>query len=718
MSSANSSPANAKLLAEFPPVSYEDWRKLVESELKGAPFEKKMVTGTYEGIALQPLYRREDVPPLPHLNSFPGFPPFVRGATASGYLQKSWDISQEIATSSPTEFNNAARNYISRGLNALNMVLDQATRSGHDPDWARPEEVGSGGLSIATLGDLDRTLDGIDLEKTSLFVRSGASALPFAALLVALVRKRKKTPTALRGCIEMDPLGVLSHEGKLPQSFAGAYREMAALTRWAADRAPHLQTICVHSRAWHEAGGNAVQELGFTLATGIEYLREMNRLGLPVERVAPRMRFAVTVGENFFMEIAKLRALRMLWSRAVSISGGSAAAQRLHLHVRTSRWNKTVNDPYNNLLRSTVEAFAGVLGGCDSMQVGAFDEVIRRPDDFSQRLARNTQLILQRECHLNEVIDPAGGSWYVEALTAELAGRAWTLFQEVEKLGGMGTALQAGFPQKAVAATAAEKIKGVTRRRDSVVGVNQYANSKEKPLEIPTLDAKAFHKRRVQQVSAHRTSMENEASEQVLEKLALVVENRNNGLFEACVDAVLAGSTIGEVTRALRINETPCPSVTPVCITRAAVPVERLRSLMDQFTTRTNERPQVFLCNMGSLKEHKARADFSRGFLAVGGYDVLSPDGFKTAEAAAEAFAASKARVAVLCSTDDNYPALVPQLVTALRSKRSDAIIILAGFPQDQVEAHKKTGVDDFIHIRADAAELLTQLHHRLGIVL
>jgi len=708
----------AKLLDQFAPVSFEDWRKLVQTELKDAPFDKKMFSSTPEGIRLKPIYRREDIAGLLHVDSLPGFAPFVRGAHASGYVRQPWNISQEIAFSSSREFNHAARNSISRGLNALNMVLDQATRDGHDPDWALPEQVGSGGLSVATLQDLDQALDGIDLHTTSLFIRSGASAMPFAAVLVALARKRKKTPTALRGCIEMDPLGVLAHQGKLPQSLEGAYREMAALTRWATNHAPHLQTICVHSRAWHESGANAVQELAFALATAVEYLRALDCRGLGVDQVAPSIRFAITVGVNFFMEIAKLRALRMLWSRVTAALGASSTSQALSLHVRTSQWNKTAYDPYNNMLRATVEAFAGVLGGCDSMQVGAFDEVFRKPDDFSLRIARNTQLVLQKECHLNHIIDPAGGSWFVENLTAELAQKAWGLFQEVEKLGGMEAAMRAEFPQKTVAAMAAEKIKSVNRRRDSIVGVNQYANPKEKPLERPAEDATAFHKRRVQQVASHRTSLEEDQSEIVLEKLAKVVETKGADLFEACVEAVGAGATLGEITRAVRISDSPCAPVSPVCITRAAAALESLRAATDRFVAAGRERPKAFLCNMGSLRDHKARADFSRGFLSVAGYEVLSPAGFKTPQEAAEAFAKANAKIAVICSTDDNYPALVPPLVQALRAKKPETLILLAGYPQDQLEAHKKSGIDDFIHIRADALELLSQVHQKLGIEL
>lgn len=711
-----SNTATNGLLSEFPAVSYEDWRKLVEAELKGAPFLKKMFTSTPEGITLRPIYRRDDIAEMPHVYSMPGFAPFVRGSNASGMVGRPWKVSQELTFSSPTEFNHAARNSISRGLNALNIVLDKATRDGNDPDWAKPEDVGFGGLSIATVNDLDRALDGIDLEKTFLLIRSGASAMPIAALLVALTRKRKKTLTALRGCIEMDPLGVLSHEGKLPQSMQGAYDEMAALTQWSAERAPHLQTMCVHGRAWHESGASAVQELAFVLAMGVEYLREMNNRGLDVNVVAPRTRFAITVGENFFMEIAKLRALRMLWSRAVQTLGGSPESQRLSLHVRTSLWNKTTHDPYNNLLRTTVEALAGVLGGCDSMQVGAFDEVVRQPDDFSRRIARNTQLVLQQECHLEHVIDPIGGSWLVENLTAELGKLAWAQFQEVWKMGGMEVALRAGYPQKEIAKVAADKLKAVASRKASIVGVNQYANPKEKPLDRPPLDPNVFYKRRVNQVIAHRTSMETDSSEVVLEKLTAVVEKRGALRFEACLEAVIAGATIGEITRALRIHESPCQPITPVCITRAAASYEKLREEMDAYTARAGCPAQVFLCNMGSLKEHKARADFSRGFFSAGGYDVVSPNGFSNATDAANAFAETAARIAVICSTDDKYPALVPDIVKALRAKRPDVFVVLAGYPQDQVAAHKAADVNEFIHLRCDAVAVLKKCHKEAGV--
>lgn len=704
------------LLAEFPAASHAEWKALVEAELKGAPFDKKMLSPTYEGLVLQPVYRREDGAKVGHANSLPGFAPFVRGARASGYVGRPWDVSQEIGCSSAAEFNDAARAGLQRGLTALNMVVDMATRKGADPDWAVPSEVGAGGLSVATLSDLERALEGIDLERVPLFVRSGASGMPFAALLAALVQKRGLDLGRVRGCIEVDPLGVLAHEGRLPQSMEGAYREMAALTEWAAARAPGLQTVCVHGRAWHEAGGSAVQELAFTLATGAEYLRAMHGRGLGVEVVAPRVRFAHTVGVQFFMEMAKLRAARMLWSRLVSVLGGSEDAQRMSLHVRTSFFNKTFFDPHTNLLRTTVEAFGAVLGGCDSLQVGAFDEVIRTPDEFSMRIARNQQLVLREECYLTSVIDPAGGSWFVESLTEDLARRAWGLFQEIEKQGGMASSMRAGWPQREVAKTAEARLANVARRRDSVVGTNVYANVGEKPLPVTPSDPAEFHRRRVKQIGAVRTSADDARNQVVLERLGAVVGKSGSGLVEQAMSAVTAGATLGELTRAVRIVDRAEDPIVPVCLTRVSIPFERLRRAVDAHAVAAGRRLRLFLANMGPPKQHRARAEFSRGFFEIAGFEVVSPSGHETPEAAAEAAVVAGADAVCVCSTDETYPAIVPGLVGALRSRKPGAYVILAGYPPEQVESLKAAGVNEFIHVRANVLEVLKHIAKELGV--
>lgn len=706
------------LLSEFPEAGYPEWRTLAEESLGGAPFEKRLVTHLVEGIELQPLYRAEDVRGLDFARSLPGFAPFVRGARAAGHLGAGWEISQELTYPEASEFNMAARHDVDRGLNGINMVLDRATRNGHDPDWAKPGDVGVWGMSVATLEDLHKALDGIDLEKVSLFVRSGSSALPFAALLVALARKRGKSPDKLRGCIEMDPIGVAAHEGALPHSFDQAYREMRELLVWAADNAPGLETICVHGRAWFEGGGHAVHGLGFTLATGAEYLREMMRRGLTVDQVATHMRFALTVGSRFFVEIAKLRAARMLWARLVQVLGGSEEAQRLRIHVRTGQWNKTIFDPYVNMLRTTTEAFSGVVGGCDSMQVGPFDEVVRFSDEFSRRIARNTQLILHEECRLDRVIDPAGGSWFIESLTAELAKRGWALFQEVERRGGMAAAMRAGFPQAEIAAAAAVQAKKVAQRSKIIVGTNRYAHQPEEPLPGSNFDGAAFRKRRAGQIETYRTAADNRRNTEVMAGLSGIVEAGPGEVLEACVAAVRAGATLGEVTRTLRIQDHPDEPMPRVTICRVSEGYEKLRLAVIEHGRRAGGRPKVFLAAMGPVRQHKARADFSRGFFEVAGFDVVGGVGYPDADAAAVAAAESGAGIVVICSTDETYPGLVPPLAVAIRARVPAAVLVLAGYPPDQIEAHKAAGVEEFIHVRADALETLTRLAKRAGVAL
>ncbi|MCC6234747.1 MAG: acyl-CoA mutase large subunit family protein [Verrucomicrobiales bacterium] len=705
-----------RLLSEFPPVTMEHWRTLVEAELKGAPFDKKMFSATHEGVTLRPLYVAEDLAKLTHLGALPGSYPFVRGTSSAGFAGRPWEVSQEIAGPSPTEFNDAAHASLARGVTALNLVLDRATRQGADPDSALPEEVGAGGVSLSTLDDLVRAFEGLDWQTTPVFVRSGASAMPFAALLVALARRRGWDLAQLRGCIEMDPLGVLAHEGRLAQSLDAAYREMASLTQWAATHAPRLQTVCVHGRAWHEAGGQAVQELAFTLAMAVEYLREMTTRGLAVRVVAPRVRLAFTVGSQFFMEIAKLRAARMLWAKAVSVLGGDDAAQRASLHVRTAHFNKTRYDAHVNLLRTTVESLAAVLGGCDSLQVGRFDEVLRGDNEFAQRVARNQQLLLKHECHLAGVADPAGGSWYVESLTAELAEKAWAMFQEIERQGGMHRAMAAGWPQAQVEAVQAKRREQVERRRESVVGVNVYANPTESMPESPAVVTSGFAARRAQQVAAYRTASDDARHHEVLGRLAEVVGQSDASLFEACVAAASAGASLGEISRAVRIKGAAGAVIRPVVLTRLSEGYERLREAVDAHVRKTGRRPVVFLANLGPLRQHKARADFSRSFFEVAGLHVINPPGFKGPEDAAATAISAGAEAMCICSTDETYPELVPPLVRAVRAQSPGVLVLLAGYPPDQVEAHKASGVDDFIHVRANALSVLTAVARRLGV--
>jgi methylmalonyl-CoA mutase len=482
---------------------------------------------------------------------------------------------------------------------------------------------------------------------------------------------------------------------------------MAQMTAWAEQEAPALQTIAAQSYPYHNSGGNAIQELAFVLTTGVEYLRAMQERGLDIESVAPRMGFGFAVGTQFFMEIAKLRAARILWAQVVEAFGGSAEAQKMHLHIRTSAWNKTVYDPYVNMLRTTVEAFAGSMGGCNSMHVAPFDEIMRQPDEFSRRIARNTQLILQQECNFNRLIDPAGGSWYVESLTDQLARAAWGLFQEVEKQGGMLKALQAGFPQSQVAEVAKKRADALASRKDVLLGTNMYPNLFEKNLDPRTPDFAALRKERAAQVT-HAPAAQ--------EKLSAIGQASGAARMQAAIAAAEAGATLGEITSALRGSGAAAPSIEPLRLHRGGEPFEAMRKAAEAYRDQHGKRPQVFLANMGPLVQHKARADFTTGFLEVGGFEMIRPEGFDTPQAAAQAAIDSGAQIVVICSTDDTYPDLVPPLAQQLKAARSDITVLLAGYPADQVEAHKAAGVDDFIHLRANCYEMNAKLQQKIGV--
>ncbi|WP_374685870.1 methylmalonyl-CoA mutase family protein [Promineifilum sp.] len=718
---------------EFPIPDHDEWRAAAVESLGGKPFEK-LVTPSYEGIPIQPMYRREDAEEFTAAHTLPGQAPYVRGSRAAGYLAQPWAIAQELPYGSPAAFNRALRSDLEHGQTAVNLLLDGPTRAGKDPDAARLGEVGRGGVSLATVEDVAAALKGVDLSATPLFVRAGTVALPLLALLAAHLRRAGRPVADLHGCLEDDPLGALAHEGTLPLSLPRAYDEMAQLTRWADEYAPRLGTIAVHTYPYHNAGGNAVQELAFGLATAVAYVRALAERGVDIAVAARHVRFDFAVGGHFFMEVAKLRAVRLLWAQAAAAFGGDEEAQRLHLHARTARRNKTTTDPYVNLLRVTTEALAAAVGGVDSLHVAPFDEPLRPPDEFSRRIARNVQVILQEEAHLTEVIDPAGGAYAVEALTEALAREAWALFQEVERRGGMAAALQSGFVQAAVAAVAEKRAANLAKRRDVLAGTNQYANATETPLPADATDYEALYRERAAQMAHYRTHDDDPTVHQIaLERLSQMLSAAPEEMVETAIAAAEAGATLSEITRTLRVRDEARPTIVPLPLGRASEPFEALRARALSPTLsqgaresdplilrerdgaresdplalreRDGERgkpPRLFLANLGPPRQHKARADFTQGFFEVGGFQVLTNNGFKTPAEAAAAALDSGAPAVVICSTDETYPELAPPLVAAIKAESPETVVLLAGRPAEQLDALRAAGIDEFIYLGAD----------------
>jgi methylmalonyl-CoA mutase len=673
------------------------WRKTVEAELLGVPFEKKLVTKTSEGLSLQPLYSRVDLSEVPNLGSAPGEAPFIRGTNNIGYKNSSWEFSQEILASDCASFNSALLNDLMWGQNSVPVVLDCATRAGQDPDEASECCVARCGLSIADLKDLEVALAKVALDSIPVHIGAGSNALPIAATYLALAANRKVSGKALTGSLTADPVAEWVLSGKTPAKLEALYDALATWSKQAATEAPALRTIGVSAQPWFEAGASATQEIAFALSTAVEYVRALQARGVSVEQVASQIRFSFAIGPTFFMEIAKFRAFRSLWTRVLSAFGAEAAAGKVAIHARTGLYNKTLHDANVNMLRVTTEALSAVLGSVDSLHIGTFDEVSGKSDEFSRRIARNVHTLLAEEFNFTETADAAGGSWYIEKITDELARKAWALFQELEQQGGFVAALRAGVPQKLVAAVAADKEDAVAKRRTGVVGTNLFPNLKEKYLTIAPVDA-SIKSGLVAAIKARRPAAA-----------------PKSGDLKALIAAATAGATIGQLAKATVSGE--AETIQAVTCRRLTAGFEELRSASEAFAKKTGSRPKVFLAKMGPVIQHKPRADFSAGFFAVGGFEPIAKQAFETAEAAAEAAAASGAPVAVLCSTDDTYPALVPAFAAAVKKAKPGIVVVLAGLPADKavVEQFKAAGVDEFIHVRASVRDLLAKLLKQIG---
>lgn len=687
------------LFAEFKPSTYEEWKEASIQLLKGAPFDKKMYSKTPEGIVLKPIYNKEDIN---FEVSLPGYDDYVRGTTPDGNKGSPWKIDQQICASTPSEFNAAALDALNKGQTAIEIKLDCASGDGIDADKASAGKVGCRGLSISTKKDFETALKGIETDCVEINISTGSKAADIAAALYASQKGKK-----LSGGIRFDPIGVLAKRGKLNRKLECAFSEMFALASFNAKNMPSFGAIGVDTMPYAEAGASATEELGVAMATACAYLREMLARGMTIDEVAPLVRFRISLGSDFFMTIAKLRAARVTWAKVVESFGGSEESRKIRLNAMTANFNKTVYDPYVNLLRTATEAFSGVIGGCESMTVSPFDEIVRKPDEFSARIARNQQIILQEECNLADVIDPAGGSYFVETLTKELAGKAWEFFVKIEAAGGIVKALESGLVQDSIAATFDGKKKLIDTRRSSVVGTNNYANLGEKLLEKPACKCKEIFTARAAEVASVKSDVKVELG-----------DKKGADAISVLVEAAANGASISALAAAMCACNGAETSVKPLAIHRAVEHFEALRKASADFKAQTGNGPKVFLATMGPLVQHKIRADFIRGFFQVGGFDVIYPNGFQTPDEAAKAFAESGAKYAVICSTDDTYPELVPPTAKALKAAKADATVFLAGIPNPDFEqSYKDAGLDGSISIKSNNYETLKSMLQSLGVL-
>jgi methylmalonyl-CoA mutase len=681
-----------RLLSEFPTPSMEDWKSEVIRLLKGAPFDKKMLTATYEGITLQPIYTAEDVNGLPFQETMPGEWPYLRGTEALGKRLNGWLIAQELHFADPKDFNLALRHDLERGQNAVVVHLDGAGYRGLDADQAETKMVGASGTSISAYGDVVQALEGIAPE-TPILVMGGVGSIPAAALVVAALKAKGVDLATANLTFGNDPLGYLAANGQSPMSMEDSFDALASLTNWAISDAPKAKTLVACGFPYFESGGNAVQQLAFTLSSALAIMKAMETRGISVENAASRMVFRIKVGGNFFMEIAKIRAMRVLWAQVAKLCGASTDAAKICLQAKNGRLNKTQFDPHLNMLRGTTEAFAAIAGGVDSLHIAPYDEVLGgNPSDLGRRIARNTQVILREESKLDNVVDLAGGSWAVETLTHQLITAAWTLFQEVEALGGLQKALETGFVQKAIKEVATARRKAVTSRTDVFVGTNQYPNAMEPAPDIKVIDHAAIQA-----------------------KLGAIAAGARNGQvaskdFSALVDAA-PKSTLGEISQAL--GRSGSIKVEPLTAFRLSEVLETLRIAM---LKNRKGKLDVFLACLGSVGAYMPRLDFTRGFFQVGGFSVEDKSWFKTPGEAANAAIASGAPIVVAVGLDDTYIEHVASLAKAIKAA-GGRIMLVAGLLKEQTDAFKAAGVDDFIHVKCDVHAVLSGLAKGLGVM-
>jgi methylmalonyl-CoA mutase len=443
----------------------------------------------------------------------------------------------------------------------------------------------------------------------------------------------------------------------------------------------------------------------------------MNRLsdkGLGVNRIAKQMRFTFGVGSFFFMEVAKFRAAKMLWSKITEAFGVDEENRKMTIHARTGLFTQTKFDPYVNMLRTTTEAFSAVVGGIDSLHTNTFDELFGLPDQFSRRIARNTQIILDEESHLTNLIDPAGGSFFVEKLTDEIAKAAWKEFQTVEEKGGIIKALEENYVQNEIEKVWQNRKKDIAKRKSVIVGTNMYANLKEEIKSKNEPDYEAIHKKCSEYLQKLRTSGNTNKHQSILEKLQRLVDESSEKAIDTAAEAILEGATIGEISKASRANAGNGITIKKLKQRRASEFFESLRDKADEIKLKRGSRPKVFLATMGSLKQYKRRADFSQGFFEIAGFEIEYPNGFSTTDEAVKAANESNADVVVICSTDETYPELVPAIAKGIKEIKQDVTLVLAGYPKEQIEEHQNSGIDEFIYLGCDAFELLNKILEKI----
>jgi methylmalonyl-CoA mutase len=677
---------------EFPAVSLDDWRRAAAKAAPGGDLGR-LDWHTPEGIVVKPLYTAADAAALPNADTLPGFAPFIRGPQATMYAVRPWTIRQYAGFSTAEDSNAFYRKALAAGAQGVSVAFDLATHRGYDSDHPRVTgDVGKAGVAIDTVEDMKILFDGIPLDQVSVSMTMNGAVLPVLAGYVVAAEEQGVAQEQLSGTIQNDILKEFMVRNTYIFPPEPSMRIVGDIIEYTARRMPKFNSISISGYHMQEAGANQALELAFTLADGQEYVRTAIAKGLVVDDFAPRLSFFWAIGMNFYLEIAKMRAARLLWSRIMTGFGAaSPKSLMLRTHCQTSGWSLTEQDPYNNVVRTTIEAMAAVFGGTQSLHTNSFDEAIALPTEFSARIARNTQLIVQEETHITSVIDPWAGSYMMESLTQEMADTAWAIIEEVEAMGGMTKAVDSGWAKLRIEASAAEKQARIDSGKDVIVGVNKYRLGREEPVDILEVDNVKVREQQVARLKEIRATRDAARAQAALGALSEAARSGRGNLLELSIEAVRARASVGEISDTLEQvfgrHRADIQKVTGVYAAAydSAEGWAQLQREIREFAEAQGRRPRVMIAKLGQDGHDRGAKVVATAYADLG-FDVDMGPLFQTpAECARQAIENDVHAVGV-STLAAGHKTLVPAILEELKKQGADDIIVFVGGvvpPQD-----------------------------------
>jgi len=702
------------------------WSEQATQELRGRPLDG-LTWHTLEGIAIAPVYGPQDIAGLQHLGAMPGAAPYVRGVKATMYAGRPWTIRQYAGFSTAEESNAFYRRALAGGQQGISVAFDLATHRGYDSDHPRVEgDVGKAGVAIDSVEDMKVLFGGIPLEKVSVSMTMNGAVIPILASFIVAGEEQGVPRTALSGTIQNDILKEFMVRNTYIYPPEPSMRIVADIIEYTAAEMPRFNSISISGYHMQEAGANLVQELAFTLADGREYVRSAIARGMDVDAFAPRLSFFFAIGMNFFMEAAKLRAARLLWHRIMSEFGAQKPESlMLRTHCQTSGVSLQEQDPYNNVIRTAYEAMSAALGGTQSLHTNALDEAIALPTDFSARIARNTQLILQEETGVTRVVDPLAGSYYVESLTHELAEAAWALIAEVEAMGGMTKAVASGMPKLRIEESAARRQALIDRGEEVIVGVNKYRKDGEDPIDFRDIDNMAVRDAQIARLAKVRAARDEAACQAALDEVTRRAGAGGN-LLDAAVSAARARATVGEISMAMEkvFGRHRAEVRTLSGVYGAAYEGDAgfaaIQADVERFAEQEGRRPRMLVVKMGQDGHDRGAKVIATAFADIG-FDVDVGPLFQTPAEAAQDAIDNDVHVVGISSQAAGHKTLAPQLVQALRDAGAGEIIVICGgvIPQQDYAFLQESGVKAIFgpgtNIPAAAADILALIRASRG---